>query len=161
MHLKSLVEDRHDTGQSLFRSSSKPPSKPHPTLTIPNTLFTPHTTPHNPQHPLHSSHDTAHPTLTILQTPHCLLLNTSPLTPYRSPFTPLPLSPSPLAAGGTNLALHKPVKSSSQWGSRGGPGTLTDGQVPPNKKWDYNKCLCTRKDRDGPWVSGDRMREIL
>ena len=55
--------------------------------------------------------------------------------------------------GGTNLALHKPVTSSSQWGWKGGPPTLTDGQVPPHKKWDYNKCLCTRKDRDGPWVS--------
>lgn len=59
------------------------------------------------------------------------------------------------ANGGRNLALHKPVTSSSQWGSRGGPSTLTDGQVPPHKKWDYNKCLCSRKDSDGPWVRVD------
>jgi len=59
------------------------------------------------------------------------------------------------ANGATNLALHKSVKSSSQWGWKGGPQTLTDGLVPPPKKWDYNRCLCTKKDRDGPWVQVD------
>lgn len=55
---------------------------------------------------------------------------------------------------GTNLALKKPVTSSSQWGRKGGPGGLTDGEIPKTGKWDYLTCLCTRKD-NGPWVQVD------
>ena len=115
---------------------------------------------HTPQHPLTrlTTHPTPHPTLVILNSLSPLTRHLIRHSQYPTPCQRLLLTLSPLVAGGTNLALHKPVKSSSQWGSRGGPNTLTDGQVPPNKKWDYNKCLCTRKDSDGPWVSGERMR---
>jgi hypothetical protein len=60
----------------------------------------------------------------------------------------------PFLPEGTNLALKKLVTSSSQWGRKGGPGGLTDGEIPKTGKWDYLTCLCTRKD-NGPWVRND------